>query len=725
MSAGFVAAGERVAGADSLMELRSATSRKAGIVAGAQRLVHELGFAVGMHPDSLLEHRRTSRHEGADFVRLQQRVGGLPVLGGQVVVRMEGGVATLLSSGLVDGSVGCDDLGAAPASLVTESTARDAVERALAGGVVDRAELMQVPHQGCLVPRWVVQARTFRPYGSWRYLVDAVTGEVVFRHSLLDHATGRVYAVSPAVPANAGTTDVTLTNLTSATQLVGQFVDVRKGVVGANNQLTVSRLATADNGGNFLYTPTDPSLADAFSEVQMYHHVNLIHQHLATTHGFARPRASQSIKAFTNYTEGGQGVANAFFGDVDGDAIGDLAFGQASVDFAYDATVIYHEFGHSVVQDLGGLNGPAADAHGVYEEPGALNEAFSDYFAASFTGNPLIGQYAARAFGLEVVRRLDVAKSCPESFVGQLHQDSLVWSSTLWEVRQALGQSTADRVVYDTLDLLAPDASMATAAQLLLNQANAIGGATARQLVEPILQSHGLIGCERYVPLRVDDGTGAGDRRGFVYGQNDFGLAASVRVPAGIQYKLDTAPNATQVQLQLSVPGGSLGPNAPVYRLIVRKDAPVGVTFIPQGGGSRFEYVADYIDTTAAGNAPVTMTTQGGSLRLAPGASYYILVASTSRDAGTYSLRATSTFDAAAALQSTDATGTTGAGNGSAVGGCSTTHGARPTATGWLLALVALLGAMLRSATAARSRSAIQPQATTNRIPLAARTPRP
>src|SRR5206468_6872659 len=96
-----------------------------------------------------------------------------------------------------------------------------------------------------------------------------------------------------------------------------------------------------------------------------------------------------SIPAFVNARSGGQAFENAFY-DPNIDA---MVFGQgATADFAYDATVMYHELTHGVVQAWGGFN-LDIDGVGAVFEPAGLNEGTADSMALSETGHSELGAF--------------------------------------------------------------------------------------------------------------------------------------------------------------------------------------------------------------------------------------------------------------------------------------------------------------------------------------------
>jgi hypothetical protein len=120
-------------------------------------------------------------------------------------------------------------------------------------------------------------------------------------------------------------------------------------------------------------------------------------------------------------------------------------------DLAYDFTVVQHELMHAVIDhfSLPHLSF-AVDRDGLHAMPGALEEAFADYFVADLHDNPRIGQYSnggdvgedetETGTGEGALRDLSasVDGSCMAALRAEVHHDSLVWSNSLWRLRQQL-----------------------------------------------------------------------------------------------------------------------------------------------------------------------------------------------------------------------------------------------------------------------------------------------
>lgn len=128
-----------------------------------------------------------------------------------------------------------------------------------------------------------------------------------------------------------------------------------------------------------------------------------------------------------------------------------LIFGEGGVDDAEDADVIIHEYGHALSDNAS----PSSNLN-ASEERRALDEAYGDYFASSYSrsfsdynwGNVFSwdghNQYWAG-------RQVDSDKHYPEDMENYLYPDSEIFSSAMMDVYNALGRETADILVLESL----------------------------------------------------------------------------------------------------------------------------------------------------------------------------------------------------------------------------------------------------------------------------------
>ncbi len=125
-------------------------------------------------------------------------------------------------------------------------------------------------------------------------------------------------------------------------------------------------------------------------------------------------------------------------------------------DAAFDGDLLVHEYVHGLTLRL--VGGPFNTNSLPLWQSGALGEGWSDAYAASFTNDPVIGEYVSTtpATGIRSV----AYDNSPYTFgrfgtlyrrnVGplglildlpQIHRDGEIWATVLWDLRRAMGKS--------------------------------------------------------------------------------------------------------------------------------------------------------------------------------------------------------------------------------------------------------------------------------------------
>lgn len=227
-----------------------------------------------------------------------------------------------------------------------------------------------------------------------------------------------------------------------------------------------------------------------------------------------------------------------------------MVFGQGAIDFAYDGSVVYHEYTHAIVNTVDALqDGMTRDEWGMDAAPGAMNEGLSDYFAMVLTDNGgCVGELSSvlAGPGAECLRDLREVKTCPEDLFGEVHYDAEPFAGALWAARNALPASDRaefDRAVFVTLDDMPNDAQFSTFNDRLLVEVTDRGLDVA--LVKAELEKRNVLACERVVTLEEGDES-----------KPIFIMAASEDIgefaPGFVQYKLDVPPLTEKIEISFS-----------------------------------------------------------------------------------------------------------------------------------------------------------------------------
>jgi hypothetical protein len=421
-----------------------------------------------------------ANHEagGLRTVGFAQSAGGVPVLGGQVSVRIRRDRVLVIASEVVPGSGSPRPAGAASArsrdlarrrardwiAAVLSSRSPGASSRSLAAGPARGPFVLPlVRRRGAAVHTVLeVAVASERPLVRATVWVDAESGEPVARRDDLRSASGVVRFDAPvrwpgderrAYPApfaslildgEPATTDLA-GQLAWPGDATGQLVTTATGpyvsVIDHDQDPASAELLLPD-GGEVVWSEADSEGRDA--QLAIFVHGNLVVEFArALDPGLAW--LDQSLQAHANL----DGTCNAFS---DRDSIYFFRGGAACENTGRIADIIYHEYGHSLhAQSL--LPGV-----GRYEE--ALSEGASDYLAATITGDPAM----ARGFYRNELplRHIDPEGSeaiWPEDIGVTPHATGLIFAGAMWDLRKALalalgeaeGAARADHLFYQVL----------------------------------------------------------------------------------------------------------------------------------------------------------------------------------------------------------------------------------------------------------------------------------
>jgi zinc metalloprotease ZmpB len=273
--------------------------------------------------------------------------------------------------------------------------------------------------------------------------------------------------------------DVQLTNLDGSGFLRGDWANVRSS--------TGDLAFSPDN--TFLYNRHD----DGFEQVMAYYWVTEAQKYIQSL-GFGstlRPINKESQDVRINQL----GIDNSFSWDKK-DL---LRFGKGGVDDAEDAEVILHEYGHAI-QDS---QQPSGVGFGTSVEAGSIGEGFADYWAVTVssviapTPDPAcVADWDSVSYTSNVphcLRRVDLNLHYPQDLNGRVHHDGQIWSRALWDIRQALGATVADRIILEAQFDFAPDTTMPAAAEATVAAALQLYGAAAATVVQAAFHDRGIL----------------------------------------------------------------------------------------------------------------------------------------------------------------------------------------------------------------------------------------
>ncbi|MCI0451768.1 MAG: M4 family metallopeptidase [Candidatus Latescibacteria bacterium] len=348
--------------------------------------------------------------------------------------------------------------------------ARRALPRRGRAAKVVGTEEMWFPVEERLVPCWRIRIERRGPPEEWIVYVNARTGGILSRYDNVAFArggtgsrgrrarrTGRALVFDPSpVTALGGHNDlITLSGRAWRERRPPREVyrEVRLAGLGASGFLDGKRVTTKPTrgrvrgrGGDFRFASHEAG----FEETMVYYHVDRAVRYLEEL-GFRGRRAifRTPIEADARGTRDD----NSWYSPHSRR----LTFGTGSIDDAEDAETILHELGHA-------LQDAIVPDFGQSTEAAAMGEGFGDYFAASFFYDrkppryrDVVMTWDGLPIGLDeganppALRRLDSKRTYRDFRErGHEHDNGLIWSATLWEIRRSLGRRITDTIVVES-----------------------------------------------------------------------------------------------------------------------------------------------------------------------------------------------------------------------------------------------------------------------------------
>lgn len=433
---------------------------------------------------------------GTTFERYEQRVGGVPVLGSEVVVTDARGTRADFTldetrRGLQLPGRARVSRAAAIAAARTETGASDLRSAARAGKAI-----LPTADGGRLV--WRVLLPSGSPLASYEVLVDARSAAIVRVRDRLKRGTAAVF-MSNAVSAQgsrAGLADnddadsalltslrtpVALERLDAGSScLKGRWVHVRL-LTGE-----VCRPPVAD------FTSVTRS-NDAFEAVMAYFHIDRARAYLESL-GFAS-LLNRPVPVLANGIE-----SDDSFYDTEEKSI---TFGEGGVDDGEDGDVIVHEYGHAV-QDA------QVPDYGESPQGASMGEGFSDYLQAALDSlrapspvfNPCMAEWDAIDPGdsapVQCLTRADTNTTAAQGGPGtrcdtEPHCAGKAWSGALWRIRGLIGGAIADRLVVQSHYGLTKSADFVDGSLALILADRALYGGVHEPVLRQVLGARGLL----------------------------------------------------------------------------------------------------------------------------------------------------------------------------------------------------------------------------------------
>ncbi len=304
--------------------------------------------------------------------------------------------------------------------------------------------------------------------------------------------TGQVFFPNPvATSGNQGLTDqkdaeyaaltaeyetVELSNLDGSGYLRGDWANIRSE--------TGNPAYSATN--TFVYSRDD----DRFEQVMAYYWITEAQKYIQSL-GFGSTYTSVNAES-QDLRINQWGLDNSFSWDKH-----DLIrLGKGGVDDAEDAEVILHEYGHAI-------HDSQVAGFGTSLEAGSIGEGFGDYWAVTVanvvSGNtydlPCVADWDAISYtsAPHCLRRVDRNLTYPADLTGSVHRNGQIWSRALWDIRNALGTATADKIILLAQFDFAPDTTFEAAAEATVDVALDEFGVPAAAAVQAAFEARGIL----------------------------------------------------------------------------------------------------------------------------------------------------------------------------------------------------------------------------------------
>jgi hypothetical protein len=335
--------------------------------------------------------------------------------------------------------------------------------------------------------------------GVYQTIVDANSGDVLYRHSLTYFAgpEGKVYTTQNPTPTNSQQTIPFPAGWVSGRTTSGNNVNAYLDLNATN---AIGYQPQTDDTPDPDYQHFDYTFTDAYQTsggtnvatdqdatlTQLFYWVNKAHDYYYSL-GFDESSRNFQTSNGSNGGVGGDAVlAEAYNGwgtgtetlckdknnnnilcrnnanfnanGADGNA-GRLQVYLGSTPFPFresemEGDTIVHEYGHGVSNRL------VAGANlGSGVQTGGLGEGWSDYFAISYFNDPVIFEYSgggdANTPPTSGFRRISSYATSTEKYSFlcnggcEVHNDGEIWATAMWKLRGKLGQAKTDKLVTD------------------------------------------------------------------------------------------------------------------------------------------------------------------------------------------------------------------------------------------------------------------------------------
>lgn len=409
--------------------------------------------------------RRINQVDSIQYIRFEQFYKNIPVSEGEYVITVLPGGKVQCALGKFHKNISIDVKPALNENEAFTSAAQNPPKNFALRDSLLFSQLIIYPEEGKYFLAWELKIPTNQEGEDWVYIIDASNGTVLSSHSLtineisqmlIPQSQANVYLHHPYIDPSYSY--ISPINDNQSGYLQGTYANILNDATSRAYSSTL----------NFAYAPSNTH----FDEANLFYHIDRFRRNLWNGLGF---NAFTQITAHAHtYFAGGP---NASYNPSDHHlrfSDGQGVYGYNS--FAKEDKVIYHEYAHAVTDYVAQLS------YG-YSESGAIHEGNSDYFAGTFTGRSLQGEYISPVY---TINQRDMTNPRIQNYTQyndqnlsywqqygyhEPHFGGELWSAALWDLRQSgsVGLYYANRTIYYGLNAIPTNSSFLQYRQAIIN----------------------------------------------------------------------------------------------------------------------------------------------------------------------------------------------------------------------------------------------------------------
>ncbi len=375
-------------------------------------------------------------YDGIKHVSFSQLYKDIPIFTGEYVVHIGKDNNVIMSNGTYFTDINIDTNPKITKGQAIETAIKDLKDYSSAE--ILSSDLVVYPFNSNFMLTWYIIVKE-KLGKEWQYFINAETNQIIEIKSNVLRATGlaNIYEIDPL--NSSLSSGITLNRLTDGTfYLEGDYVKV----------LVFSGERAFSKQHNFQYEPNDPLFR--FDQANLYYHIDKIaHNYFKLNFGYtfmSQIEAWRVPGGTSSFTPSGLNFGN-------GDTLG--SNGPRARNSLLKDDIIYHEYSHYIAYNIG--------LRAVTQESLARAEGYADYFACSYTNDPVFAEWKFLDYPHARILTTSSSEFNYKNWSNLHYYDAInadigyrrcmIWSGALWDLRSSLGQTVADKIIFNGLIL--------------------------------------------------------------------------------------------------------------------------------------------------------------------------------------------------------------------------------------------------------------------------------